>query len=61
MLNGILFSLFQNKVPPTCLNFFIVSVKAKVDTIKLSGMKVGKQAASKSGGLFSEEDWICSQ
>ncbi|KAK3727875.1 hypothetical protein QZH41_010603 [Actinostola sp. cb2023] len=36
-------------------------VKAKVDTIKLSGMKVGRQGASKSGGLFSEEDWICSK
>ncbi|EDO36097.1 predicted protein, partial [Nematostella vectensis] len=35
--------------------------KKCVDTIKLSGVELGKQAASKSGGLFSAEDWICSK
>jgi hypothetical protein len=42
-------------------SFILPIVKAKVDTIKMCGMKVGKQAAHKSGGLFSEEDWICSK
>ncbi|XP_019856906.1 PREDICTED: zinc finger Ran-binding domain-containing protein 2-like [Amphimedon queenslandica] len=33
--------------------------KGKVDTFKKTGAEIGKQAASKSGGLFSAEDWQC--
>eukprot|EP00731_Ephydatia_muelleri_P018794 Em0011g834a len=33
--------------------------KGKVDIFKKTGTEIGRQAASKSGGLFSAEDWQC--
>ena len=33
--------------------------RGKADVFKKSGTEIGKQAASKSGGLFSAEDWQC--
>jgi hypothetical protein len=30
-----------------------------VDTFKKIGSEIGKQAATKSGGLFSADDWQC--
>ena len=35
------------------------SDKGKVDIFKKTGTEIGRQAASKSGGLFSAEDWQC--
>lgn len=29
--------------------------------MKLTGSQIGKQAAAKSKGLFSAEDWMCSK
>ena len=37
------------------------TAKGRTDGIKLSGSQIGKQAASKSKGLFSAEDWMCSK
>ena len=34
--------------------------KGKVDYFKKTGAEIGKQAAKKSGGLFSADDWQCS-
>ena len=34
--------------------------KGKVEVFKKTGTEIGKQAAAKSGGLFSAEDWHCS-
>lgn len=56
--------------PPPTLNFHQLSVlipcvlplpseKGKVDFFKKTGAEIGKQAAKKSGGLFSAEDWQC--
>ena len=33
--------------------------KGKVDTFKKTGSEIGRQAATKSGGLFSADDWQC--
>ncbi|KAL9950536.1 hypothetical protein ACROYT_G043048 [Oculina patagonica] len=35
--------------------------KGNIDSIKLTGSQIGKQAAAKSKGLFSAEDWMCSK
>ena len=35
--------------------------KGKIDSIKFTGSEIGKQAAAKSKGLFSAEDWMCSK
>lgn len=35
--------------------------KGSVDGMKLTGAQIGKQAAAKSKGLFSAEDWMCSK
>lgn len=35
--------------------------KGKVEYFKKKGTEIGKQAASKSGGLFSADDWQCSK
>ena len=39
---------------------YILTDKGKVDVIKKTGSEIGKQAAARSGGLFSAEDWQCS-
>ena len=38
----------------------LVSDKGKAEVFKKTGSEIGKQAAAKSGGLFSAEDWQCS-
>lgn len=49
-----------------CIHFisgcddFLVSDKGKAEVFKKTGSEIGKQAAAKSGGLFSAEDWQCS-
>ena len=35
--------------------------KGSTDSIKFTGSEIGKQAAAKSKGLFSAEDWMCSK
>ena len=35
--------------------------KGKIDSVKITGSEIGKQAAAKSKGLFSAEDWMCSK
>ncbi|CAH3144415.1 unnamed protein product [Porites lobata] len=35
--------------------------KASKDSVKFTGTQIGKQAAAKSKGLFSAEDWMCSK
>ncbi|XP_027055897.1 zinc finger Ran-binding domain-containing protein 2-like isoform X4 [Pocillopora damicornis] len=35
--------------------------KGNIDKIKLTGAEIGKQAAAKSRGLFSADDWMCSK
>ena len=35
--------------------------KGNFDSVKLTGSEIGKQAAAKSKGLFSAEDWMCSK
>lgn len=39
--------------------FVLFLGKGKVDTFKKTGSEIGRQAATKSGGLFSAEDWQC--
>lgn len=34
--------------------------KGKVEVFKKTGSEIGKAAATKSGGLFSADDWQCS-
>ena len=34
--------------------------KGKVEVFKKTGSEIGKTAATKSGGLFSADDWQCS-
>lgn len=44
------------------LTFFYILIildKGKVDIFKKTGSEIGRQAATKSGGLFSAEDWQC--
>lgn len=40
------------------LHFVITEEKAKV---KKLGMEIGKDAAEKSKGLFSADDWMCTK
>ncbi|XP_022782071.1 zinc finger Ran-binding domain-containing protein 2-like isoform X3 [Stylophora pistillata] len=35
--------------------------KGNIDKVKLTGAEIGKQAAAKSRGLFSADDWMCSK
>ena len=42
-----------------CVFLLPSSDKGKVDIFKKTGTEIGRQAASKSGGLFSAEDWQC--
>ena len=42
-----------------CVCVCLYSDKGKVDIFKKTGTEIGRQAASKSGGLFSAEDWQC--
>ncbi|XP_015775466.1 PREDICTED: zinc finger Ran-binding domain-containing protein 2-like [Acropora digitifera] len=35
--------------------------KGSNDSIKFTGSQIGKQAAAKSKGLFSADDWMCSK
>ena len=39
---------------------YVCPEKGKVDVISKTGSEIGKQAAQRSGGLFSAEDWQCS-
>ena len=45
--------------------FFLIvtflTEKGNIDSVKLTGSEIGKQAAAKSKGLFSAEDWMCSK
>lgn len=38
---------------------YVFSGKGKVDVFKKAGNEIGRQLATKSGGLFSAEDWQC--
>ena len=40
---------------------FFLTDKASKDSVKFTGTQIGKQAAAKSKGLFSAEDWMCSK
>lgn len=44
-----------------CFKFFFLTEKGNIDSVKLTGSEIGKQAAAKSKGLFSAEDWMCSK
>lgn len=44
-----------------CSILFILTEKGNIDSMKLTGSQIGKQAAAKSKGLFSAEDWMCSK
>ena len=39
---------------------FNTADKGKVEIFKKTGSEIGKTAATKSGGLFSADDWQCS-
>ena len=39
---------------------FLLVDKGKVEIFKKTGSEIGKTAATKSGGLFSADDWQCS-
>lgn len=40
---------------------YFLTDKASKDSVKFTGTQIGKQAAAKSKGLFSAEDWMCSK
>ncbi|KAK2550041.1 Zinc finger Ran-binding domain-containing protein 2 [Acropora cervicornis] len=41
--------------------FALIRDKGSNDSIKFTGSQIGKQAAAKSKGLFSADDWMCSK
>ena len=41
--------------------FCFVIDKGSNDSMKFTGSQIGKQAAAKSKGLFSADDWMCSK
>ena len=43
------------------LLYLFLTEKGNIDSVKLTGSQIGKQAAAKSKGLFSAEDWMCSK
>ena len=42
------------------LKWCVLIDKGKVEVFKKTGSEIGKAAATKSGGLFSADDWQCS-
>ncbi len=44
-----------------CNVSILPSDKGKVEYFQKKGTEIGKQAATKSGGLFSADDWQCSK
>jgi len=43
------------------LPLYFLTEKGKINSVKFTGTQIGKQAAAKSKGLFSADDWMCSK